>query len=252
MNLEQLHSLSLELAKTKPAGVYPISVDNQKYWVKVCGEDKKTLTRMLSAYLSQFNMMRFLRTNATKSAQQRFEEEVSIMSRLAEQGVPVPALVAKTAQYYVTLDSGRTLNSVEPEQLPLDLSDKVFELFASLHQIEIVHGRPAMRDILLQSDGSVALIDFEESMPAPSPQMMARDMFLLLMDFCRLPQVTEEDKLRGLALWHQRVGDSAWQELKRIARLLNRFRFVAKAILLFKDNRTSKQILNALALIERI
>ncbi|WP_087021371.1 hypothetical protein [Thaumasiovibrio subtropicus] len=251
MNQQELSVACDQLADSQPAGVYPIVIEDKKFWIKVCGEDKYNVIRRFSAWLAQFELMQFFKTNAVQSPQHRLSREIDVMSTLADKGVAVPTVVTSSDRFYVTTDAGRTLNSLKPEEVPHDLGQKVFALFTRLHRNHVVHGRPAMRDMLLNEDGSLTLIDFEESTIGNHPQLMARDMFLLLMDLCRLPTISEQDKLAGLREWQSAMSDKAWLELKRIGKLLNKFKFVAKGILLFKDNRTSKQILNALAIIDK-
>ncbi len=251
MTRQKLSLACHELADSQPAGVYPIVINNEKFWIKICGEDKYNAIRKFSSWLAQFKLTQFMKTSAIYTPQDRLSKEIEVMSCLAEKGVAVPELVEADSHFYVTTDAGKMLNKLTPEEVPTNLSEQVFSLFATLHGHDVVHGRPAMRDMLLNEDGSLTLIDFEESTVGHNPQLMARDIFLLLMDLCRLSSITVEDKLRGLALWREQVTEEAWQELKRMGKILNYFTFVAKAILLFKDNRTSKQILNTLAIIDR-
>lgn len=55
---------------------------------------------------------------------------------------------------------------------------KAFSELARIHQANCYHGRPALRDILINSDKQLTFIDLEESGIDGNASLMARDIFI--------------------------------------------------------------------------
>ncbi|MGR5543074.1 hypothetical protein ACPV5V_31435, partial [Vibrio campbellii] len=80
----------------------------------------------------------------------------------------------------------------------------------------------------------ITLVDFEESVLSANSQLKARDIFLLLMDLCRIEHLTKKQKIQAVELWKNIVSEADWQALQKMCRTLSHFQFVAQLVLKFK------------------
>jgi len=242
------------IANNNKPGVYPLKHENALYWVKVSGENKSNLVRKISAQIAKLNAFTFFQTNATQSAYARFAHEKTILIKLAQLGLPVAKILADDERFFVTENAGVTLKELPPEQITQDLIVKIFSSYGYLHQHNVAHGRPALRDIMVRHDDEgahVTLIDFEESIENANAQLKARDMFLLLMDLGRLSFITTEQKLSALLQWKKLVDDDVWQTLAKMTRTFSKLTFLAKLVLIVKPkNSTSRHILQAVDILK--
>lgn len=127
--------------------VFDFVYNGTKYWVKQ-PENVKGIWRLL-------------KPDGLKS----FQHELRVLQLLIQQEAPVSPLVLAGDNFFVLEDAGRTANqwieddSVSAVQKQQVLNDCA-EALALLHQKNIIHGRPALRDIAWQ-DGRVRFLDFE-------------------------------------------------------------------------------------------
>jgi tRNA A-37 threonylcarbamoyl transferase component Bud32 len=103
-----------------------------------------------------------LQKGATASA---FERERAALHRLAEADVPVPPILAEGADFFVTPDSGPSLEAILRQGLGtveerLAAFRAAAGALAGFHAKHLSHGRPSLKDICWQ-DGRVTFIDFE-------------------------------------------------------------------------------------------
>lgn len=234
-------------------GVIKIKENKHTYWLKISGEDKNNVIRKVSAFLAKSNKFSFFETKAVLNSSERFEHEKCVLHYLAEMNISVPEIKYEGPGFFVTSDEGQPLNTVNPERINQKILNNLFGMFASLHANHVAHGRPALRDIVIDEQDKLSILDFEESILNATPQQIARDTFMLLMDLCRIPSITEEQKIQSLLLWKKSVPDSVWQQLVKITSLLSYFTFIAHSVLFFKKkNKLSKQIITTVKLIQKI
>ncbi|WP_139344146.1 hypothetical protein [Vibrio ruber] len=174
----------------------------------------------------------------------RFEHEKSMLLYLNSIGFQVPQIALEGKRFFVTSDQGLPLSQVEAERITDDILLQLINLFIKLHNADIAHGRPALRDILIDQHNQLSLIDFEESIMHASPKLKARDVYLLLMDLCRIKQLTVAQKRKALCYWKQQVPDEYWNSLLEIHQLLRKFKCLAHCVLYFKkNNKLSRQFI---------
>ncbi len=137
-----------DIALNNTAGVYKLIKDNSTYWVKVCGENKSNFVRYISSLIAKAESLSFLKTNALLSPSERFEHEKLIISHLKEKGFPVPKIIDGNEDYFITMDAGTPFEHVDPKLVNEQLIEQLLQIFAVLHENDIAHGRPALRDIL--------------------------------------------------------------------------------------------------------
>ncbi|MDR9827737.1 hypothetical protein RCJ22_19235 [Vibrio sp. FNV 38] len=241
------------IAKDSTAGVYKLTHEDSIYWVKVCGEDKSTFVRLISTKLAKFESLSYFRSNAALDSKVRFDHEKTTIQYLYQEGLNVPHILIDEELFFVTPNAGVCLDRAPKQFFNGNLLDTLFLQFGEMHNRDIVHGRPAMRDILINEDQSITLVDFEESVLSANSQLKARDIFLLLMDLYRIDSLTKKQKLKAIKIWKDTVSSQDWQALMKMCHTLNNFKFVAQLVLKFKPrNRASHQILSTLSLLREV
>ena len=159
------------------------------------------------------------------SVEKEFYYEIA---RMTIAGRNTPHLVAPvevlTPSYMVTKDGGPTLknwlDSEKTEAEKIQLLEKAGEALATLHEADIVHGRPALRDICWQ-DGKFTFLDWENRMYAKDlEEQKAVDFFLLLQGLGRESYKEERSRMEALdrgycAKGGTSVRDEAIRFLKR-------------------------------------
>jgi len=257
---ESLNIYNFMLAKTcdklianNASGVIKINENKNTYWLKVFGEDKNNFIRKLSAFIAKYNRFSFFETKAVLSSFERFEHEKSVLHYLDKINIKVPHIEYEGPGFFVTLDGGKPLNRIDSNRINQVILDELFDIFSKLHLNKVAHGRPSLRDVVINDNNQLSLLDFEESILDATPQQMARDIFMLLMDLCRLDNITDEEKIHSLLTWKDKVPHYVWLELVKINNFLKHFSFIARTILLFKKrNKLSQQIINTIDLIKKI
>ncbi len=251
-----LNYYASEIADNNQPGVYPLKYHNSLYWIKVAGENKANLVRKMSGQIAKLKRFSFFQTNAIHNPYYRLTDEKDILLQLMQLDLPVAKVLAFGERYFITENAGSsTLKELSENLVTQTLIVKVFSSYGYLHQHNVAHGRPALRDIIIRHDdqGShVTLIDFEESIKDANAQLKARDMFLLLMDMSRLPFITIEQKLLALQQWKKLVDEDVWQTLTKMTVTFTKLTFLAKLVLIVKPtNSTSLHILEALNVLRK-
>ena len=242
-----------KLIADNASGVIKINEDHNTYWVKIFGEDKNNVIRKFSAYLAKHKTFSFFETKAVLSSFERFEHEKAVLHFLYSRNINVPHIEYEGPGFFVTSDEGKPLNGVDQERVNQVILDDLFALFSELHRNKVAHGRPSLRDIVINDQNQLSLLDFEESIMDATSQQMARDIFMLLMDLCRLSNITEKQKIQSLLAWKENTSEEVWLQLIKITQFLRKFIFLAHTVLFFKKkNKLSHQIISTLQLIRKV
>lgn len=242
-----------KIISNSSAGVQKLKFNDTTYWIKICGEDKSNVVRKISSYLARWNKFSFFETKAILDSFARFEHEKAMLHYLNELDIKVPNIELEGPKFFVTPDQGTPLNHVNSERITPEVLTQLFSMFATLHNNNIAHGRPALRDIVLNHENELSLLDFEESILDAKPVHQARDIFMLLMDLCRIDDVTDQQKRDALLVWKKQVSIPVWQSLLKINQFLSKFRLLPHLVLIFKKkNKLSKQIISTIRLIDSL
>ncbi|SHO58292.1 hypothetical protein [Vibrio quintilis] len=232
-------------------GVQKIIVDGNTYWLKIHGENKSTIIRKLSSAISKISLFSLFQTQSVLDSLERFEHEKAMLHYLKQQNFCVPDIDLEGPGYFVTHDEGTPLNQLNASRIDQELLNQLFLTFAQLHQKNIAHGRPALRDIIINNNNVPTLIDFEESIMDANSILQARDIYILLMELYRRKDISIQKKVNALLIWKSQVSDENWENLLKINRLIKRICLLPKIVLLFKKkNKLSKQLLETVALFE--
>ncbi|MGI1662431.1 hypothetical protein ACRDNQ_09325 [Palleronia sp. KMU-117] len=110
-----------------------------------------------------------------------FERERAALHRLAGLDVPVPPILAEGPDFFMTPDSGVSLQTMVRDDLGADGERRAAFVaaaqgLAGLHARRISHGHPRLKDICWK-DGRITFIDFERfSDKLNTPSGHARDL----------------------------------------------------------------------------
>lgn len=229
--------------------VHMIEQSDTIYWLKKCGEDKRNvLNKTINFYLNHQKGLSHLSLTSGLSPKERFNKEVSILEYANEQHLPIPEVVFKGRSFFVTKNAGEPLHRANPSLHP-ELFKKAVATLGQFHRKGVIHGRPAMRDIVVNDNGAVTFLDFEEARLSNNPTLRARDFLLFLLDSYRLKSVTQEQRLAALIHWYQEFGEGTDKTFQLIESTLGRIGWVGKLILTFRRNRLSAQLLELRSLL---
>lgn len=179
--------------------VLPFEFKGQRYWLKqvekLQGRDK------------------WSKGNPKKA----FERERDKLHFLNKMQAPVPQLILEAPTYFVLQDVGTRLDHILKEVNPTQYSE-ILQLagktLAELHQKDLIHGRPALRD-MTYLNGKISFIDFEAPLFSRHLEWQkVRDLLLLLHNMFK-KQVDKKEIEGVLQAYRQENGESVYQMLNR-------------------------------------
>lgn len=153
--------------------------DNEKYWIKrKRGNGRNQLVKY--------------------SVEKEFCYEIARMA-IAKNVCPdlVPDMPVLAPDYMVTRDGGMTvkdwLDRDIPEEEKRDILRRTGAALCRLHRAGIVHGRPALRDIVFR-DGRISFLDWENRHYSKRTEKQEVIDFLLLLEAVYRENYPEEEK----------------------------------------------------------
>lgn len=164
-----------------------------------------------------------------------FKQEIDYFNYLMEKGAAVPKLICSGKDYYVSEDFGIATNQYisaserTSEEKIAALKDCVDGLI-KLHQQDLTHGRPAIRDILWDKCG-VKFIDFEEHSTKSLSYLKMRDIVVFIHSLFRSDQLSIEQIKAVIAYVKTTCEPQIWQNLLTF---LQKYRWVYWLLLPFK------------------
>ncbi|MFB9136580.1 hypothetical protein [Vibrio olivae] len=236
---------------TRNPYVYQLEVHGRQVWLKKCGEDKRNWFNVLTNKL--FRSCPHLTHLALYSAyppKQRFLHELEALEYALAHHLPVPKLIFKTRSSFATENSGIPIHQVQ-NQPQERLYINAFKNLQRLHQEGFIHGRPAMRDIVVDEQGKVTFLDLEESRVSTLPKLQVRDLILFMLDSYRLESVSQETRLQELLAWHLTASEAMRTELHKTIEFIHHWVWLPTLILRFRHNRLSQQYVALHGLLRR-
>lgn len=168
--------------------------------------------------------------------QQAFQEEISSLQYLAKQGAPVPELILFGEDFLVLSDVGKTLNYWVAQPLSNDEKrqrlQNGLQALIGLHQKNLVHGRPALRDIAWQQ-GQVHFMDFESHSHRPDLRWQKmRDILVFMHSMYREKDKIEDETIAQVIQYYAEHGEpEIWQA---ILQFMHKYRWLYYLLLPFK------------------
>ncbi|EGY34182.1 30S ribosomal protein S15 [Aggregatibacter actinomycetemcomitans serotype e str. SC1083] len=209
------------LAEHKGERVYYFTYGNKNYWLKQ-PEQLKGVWHLLKPH-----------------PQQAFQNELRSLQYLAQRQAPVPKLAAFGEDYLVLEDGGKSVANWVDDNIPTQTKQQILldcaKALAQLHQQGLVHGRPAIRDILWH-DGRVLFIDFEvDATKRNLPRQKVRDLILFIYNLCREENISDETIRMVMRGYQQDCEPQEWQDMmssvchyRFLYYLLLPFKYIAK------------------------
>lgn len=167
---------------------------------------------------------------------QAFRRELAILQKWAEKGAPVPHIVMYGEDFFVLEDAGVSISQwvdrkdCSEQQKSTILRDAAQALI-HLHQQGLVHGRPAVRDIIW-NQGKIVFLDFESRSQSQNPQwQIVRDMLFFFNSLCREEDISNEQVEKAAEFYQAECNPQYWQAMMGY---LSRFRWLYYLLLPFK------------------
>ena len=221
--MSQLSALSFEeyvqqvLAEHKGERVYHFTYNDKDFWLKQPEQ--------------LHGVWHFLKPKP----KQAFKNEIQSLQYLAEHQAPVPHLEMFGEDFLVLEDGGNSVAHwmglhLSEQQKRAILLDAAVAL-ATLHQQGLVHGRPAIRDILWR-DGQVLFIDFEVNAEKHSlNEQKARDLLLFIYNLCREQHLSDELICNVMRKYQAYCDPQEWDDMMHT---VCHYRFIYYLLLPFK------------------
>ncbi|MGN0954227.1 hypothetical protein [Dialister sp.] len=185
MDTNRIRSMAEQIIRENPKRrILDFTLEGQKYWIKrKLGNGRNQLVKY--------------------SVEKEYYYEIARMT-IAGRSHPelIPSIQVLTPDYMVTLDGGPTLKKVLDSRLPEEEKESILEetgaALAALHADQIIHGRPALRDITYK-DGRLTFLDWENRLYSKDrEEQKAIDFLLLLQGICRENYAEEKGRLQAL------------------------------------------------------
>ncbi|MFD1805889.1 protein kinase family protein [Pasteurella oralis] len=166
-----------------------------------------------------------------------FQKEIQTLQYFASVNAPVPKLILYDKDFLVLNDAGRSAIAWIEDLTVLDslkhtiLSDCIKALIA-LHQKDLIHGRPALRDMTWR-DGKVKFLDFEAHVYRKQKLTWdkARDILIFLHGVCRSKTISNQEVQQIIQLYIELGNVSVWHLM---CETLRKYRFIYYLLLPFK------------------
>ncbi|OOF38610.1 hypothetical protein BKK49_09515 [Rodentibacter rarus] len=165
-----------------------------------------------------------------------FTRELETLLSLAKQNAPVPQVICYGNDFFVLEDVGSSISqwvdnlNVSEDKKYLILSD-ASQALIGLHREGLVHGRPAVRDIVW-NDGKVTFLDFESRSNSQNKDwLIVRDMLFFFHSLCRETSISDALVKETAAYYQTHCNPKDW---KLMQNYLSHFSWVYYLLLPFK------------------
>ncbi|PJG83301.1 hypothetical protein [Caviibacterium pharyngocola] len=166
-----------------------------------------------------------------------FARELRTLSELNRKNAPVPQLMLFGEDFFVLKDGGVSIGSRLSDET-LDATQKMqfvedaAKALANLHQQGLIHGRPALRD-MLWDNGKVLFIDFESrESKADLLSRKVRDSLIFIHSLGRTGELSDDEMKNCIEKYRTYCEKDVWQ--KTLA-TLRRYHWLYRFLLLFKS-----------------
>ncbi len=212
------HYVAQELAKYRGERIHSFLYAGERYWLKQpeCAK----------------GIERWLKPNP-KGA---FQKELKQLQYLNEQGAPVAELVLWGEDFFVLKDVGISASSYiehreQTEEFINAMLQKCGETLANLHRQNLIHGRPALRDMVYKN-GEIHFVDFENAQNVKNlAWQKVRDSLLYLHSLGRAEHLSAEQMHKAIKNYQKACEPKVWQD---ILHWVNKYRPIYQFLCLFK------------------
>jgi len=147
-----------------------------------------------------------------------FQHEIDAIAHMNKLQAPAAKMVLHGDNFLVLEDVGTTLNQILAQKERSISSKSIIikqaaSALAQLHSLDIIHGRPAIRDIAY--DGNhIHFIDFEAQLNLKRLEYnKTRDLLIFIHDLCRNEKyIPHALVLEAIAQYREMKGEEMWQK----------------------------------------
>lgn len=206
------------LETQKGKRIYKFSYEGRNYWLK---QPEK---------LSGIWLL--LKPNPKKS----FKNELQTLLELAKQQAPVPEVVYHGKDFFVLEDAGKSISywvdaPACSENQKFSILSDASQALIGLHKEGLVHGRPAIRDIVWNK-GKIVFLDFESRSNSQNKDwLIVRDMLFFFDSLCREESISDELVKETAVYYQAHCNAKNWQLMQGY---LSRFKWLYYLLLPFK------------------
>jgi tRNA A-37 threonylcarbamoyl transferase component Bud32 len=167
-----------------------IDFEGQTIWIKRRSPSKRTIWHRLVSVLTYLIPLAIFYPTVISDKSDNLTQEAERLRLFAAKGLPVPKVLASTANYIITSDVGLNLQQLSEQIIfreeRYSLLEKAMDALINLHQTNLCHGRPFLRDMTLKNN-KIFFIDLEENPLAVMniSQAQARDLWLFFSNIAR-------------------------------------------------------------------
>lgn len=207
-----------------PDRVRPFDLPQGRVWVKTAIAPKTGAFYKFMKLFAALVGVQALRPGLVCGGQAGLDHEAARIRHLAAAGLPVADLVAAGQGWIAVLDRGRPVDSWLKLQEPLTAQAVVEQaarcgaLLAQLHRAGQCHGRAKLNDIVIDAQGGLSFIDFEDDFSGIDiSAVQAREIFLMtasLSRFTALAPDCQAAMMQAYAAGYD--GAAVWRELDRL------------------------------------
>lgn len=233
-----LVSTALAMKAVNPRRLFRIEWNGGVYWLKQREqENSKPIWLWPQKWLATLLRLDILQPTARRGGVKDLKSEEQRLKKLHAAGLPVPQVIASGSDWFIMADAGawlpKVLPSFSPEKQRL-LIDRALEGLLRFHAAGECHGRPMIKDMVVDDQDRVTLLDLEETpqdvMPLADAQ--ARDILVFLSS------VPPEEALIDKALAGSTA--AARQSLRRLTRFFGPAAVLLKALTGTKSKKAKK------------
>ncbi len=161
-------------------------LDGTKVWIKKPVGSKKKIWHRFQRAFSMMIPAHMLRVTVSAGGPEALAQEAERLRQFAASGIQVPKLYGIYQDHLITEDAGLPLsrilsNEIDPERRRRLLDTAALAL-AGVHAADLCHGRPHPKDMAIDENGIVSLLDLEEDPLSVMalPKAQARDVWLFM------------------------------------------------------------------------
>lgn len=146
--------------------VFQIDYNGQTLWIKRIKGSKKKFRHNAQKLASALIPFPILKLTVSKGGETAARDEAARLRRFGENGIPCPHLLYADDTHLITTDAGiplehhlKTLSDKDRDDFILQAAESL----ATLHAKGLCHGRPYLKDFVLDNNKTIGFIDLEEN-----------------------------------------------------------------------------------------
>lgn len=213
-----------------------IERDGQRLWVKTIKDSKKKIGHRVQKLLARLIPLRMLRVTVNEGGLSALKSEISRLETFLDNGIHVPHVLYHTDTQVIMTDAGIVLQDVLDGEADAEkrraLLTRAAKILAEIHQKQLFHGRPYMKDFIYdQKSKTLGFIDLEEDplQVMNEEEAQARDVWVFLAGVSSYVSDGPEELLSYYEIYRSSAPGGYEIPLREFVQLLHPItRFMAK------------------------